>query len=63
MTPTERDLRDRVGARSALTPLVFCGRRFSAADLALIRQIVADCGPLGLTEIARTVCALTRLDP
>ena len=39
-------------------PLTFCGRTFSAADLALIREVVADCGPLGLTEIARTVCEL-----
>lgn len=36
----------------------FCGRTFSATDLALIREVAADCGPLGLTEIARTVCEL-----
>ena len=34
--------------------LTFCGRTFSAADLALIGEVAADCGPLGLTEIART---------
>lgn len=38
--------------------LTVCGRTFSAADLALIREVAADCGPLGLTEIARTVCEL-----
>lgn len=36
--------------------LTFCGRTFSPADLAVVREVVADCGPLGLTEIARTVC-------
>ena len=36
----------------------FCGRSFSAADLALIREVAADCRPLGVTEIARTVCEL-----
>ena len=35
-----------------------CGRTFSAADLALIRDVTPDCGPLGLTAIARTVCEL-----
>ena len=35
-----------------------CGRTFSAADLALIHDVAAACGPLGLTEIARTVCEL-----
>ena len=38
--------------------LTYCGRTFSAADLALIREVAAGCGPLGLTEIARTVCEL-----
>jgi hypothetical protein len=38
--------------------VTFCGRTFAAADLALIRDVAADCGPLGLTEIARTVCEL-----
>jgi len=43
---------------SAPGSLTFCGRTFSAADLTLIREVAADCGPLGLTEIARTVCEL-----
>lgn len=38
--------------------MTFCGRAFSDADLALMRDVVADCAALGLTEIARTVCEL-----
>jgi hypothetical protein len=38
--------------------LVLAGRCFTAADLALVRTVAADCAPLGLTEIARTVCEL-----
>jgi hypothetical protein len=39
-------------------PVTCCGRTFSTADLALMRQVTADCKALGLTEIARTVCEL-----
>jgi hypothetical protein len=38
--------------------LTYSGRTFLPADLALVREVAADCGPLGLTEIARTVCEL-----
>ena len=38
--------------------LTFCGRTFSAGDLALMRQIALEFSPLGVTEIARTVCEL-----
>jgi hypothetical protein len=36
--------------------ITFAGRSFSAAELALIRQAAHDYAPLGLTEIARTIC-------
>src|SRR5260370_28514757 len=39
-------------------PVVFCGRRFSAAEIELIREVVSDFGSLSLTEIARTICEL-----
>lgn len=41
-----------------LAPVIFCGRAFTATDLALIREVTAACAALGLTEIARTVCEL-----
>lgn len=34
----------------------FCGRTFSSPEIALMRQIAADCAGLGVTEIARTIC-------
>lgn len=36
----------------------FCGRTFSPEELALMREVTADCPGLGLTELARTVCEL-----
>jgi hypothetical protein len=39
-----------------LTAITFCGRRFSSDELALIRQAAIDYAPLGITEIARTIC-------
>src|SRR5260370_1633339 len=39
-------------------PVVFCGRRFSAAEIELVREVVADFGRLSLTEMARTICEL-----
>ncbi len=36
----------------------FCGRVFSAGELGLMRQIAAEFSPLGVTEIARTICEL-----
>jgi len=38
--------------------VVFCGRRFSAAEIELIREVVSDFGSLSLTELARTICEL-----
>jgi len=39
-----------------LVAITFCGRRFSCDELALIRQAALDYAPLGITEIARTIC-------
>jgi len=39
-----------------LTAITFCGRRFCGDELALIRQATIDYAPLGITEIARTIC-------
>lgn len=36
------------------------GRTFRAKEVALIREIVADCSGLSLMELARTVCELLR---
>ena len=39
-----------------LTAITFSGRCFSPEELALIRQAASDYAPLGITEIARTIC-------
>jgi hypothetical protein len=39
-----------------LTAIIFCGRCFSPDELTLIRQAAIDYAPLGITEIARTLC-------
>jgi len=39
-----------------LHPIIYSGRSFSSADLALMRQAARDCAGLGVTEIARTIC-------
>jgi hypothetical protein len=39
-------------------PVVFCGWRFSAAEIELICEVVSDFQSLSLTEIARTICEL-----
>src|SRR5437870_181048 len=44
--------------KSQTVPVVFCGRRFSAAELELIREVMSDFRALSLTEIARTICEL-----
>jgi hypothetical protein len=36
--------------------ITYCGRRFSAEDLELMRQAARDYAALGITEIARTIC-------
>src|SRR3989304_4148362 len=38
------------------TAITFSGRCFSPDELALIRQAALDYAPLGITEIARTIC-------
>ncbi len=38
--------------------LTFCGRTFSAGELALMCQIALEFSTLGITEIARTICEL-----
>ena len=38
--------------------LTFCGRVFRPDELVLMRQIAAEFGALGVTEIARTICEL-----
>ena len=39
-------------------PVAFVGRRFSAAEIKLVREVVADFRGLSLTEMARTICEL-----
>ncbi len=39
-------------------PLTFCGRRFDADELKLMRQLAREFSALRVTEIARTVCEL-----
>jgi hypothetical protein len=39
-------------------PVAFCGRRFAAAEIELMREVVSDFGSLSLTEISRTICEL-----
>jgi hypothetical protein len=39
-------------------PVTFCGRTFRGDELALMRQVAAECSALGVTEIARTLCEL-----
>jgi len=38
--------------------VTFCGRTFSAPELALMRQVTKEFAALGVTEIARTLCEL-----
>jgi hypothetical protein len=38
--------------------VTFCGRTFSASELALMRQIAGEFSALGVTEMARTICEL-----
>jgi hypothetical protein len=39
-------------------PVTFCARTFRGDELALMRQVAAECSALGVTEIARTLCEL-----
>ena len=47
-----------MGQKGKTAPLAFCGRRFSAVEIELVREVVADFGNLSVTEIARTICEL-----
>ena len=44
--------------QTIVTPLRFCGKPVSHQQLALITQLVAQCGGLSRTELANTVCEL-----
>src|SRR6266849_6458133 len=43
---------------NAIFEVTFCGRRFTAQEVELMRQMTHDYAGLGVTEIARTVCEL-----
>jgi hypothetical protein len=43
---------------SSIDPVTFCGRRFTAQEVELMRVVAHDYAGLGVTEIARTVCEL-----
>jgi hypothetical protein len=53
--PLDSPLRGPIAMPESLT---FCGRRFDAGELRLMRQLVEEFSALGVTEIARTVCEL-----
>jgi len=36
----------------------FCGREFTAEEVALIQEVVQSCGCISRTELAHTVCEL-----
>ena len=40
------------------TLVTFCGRRFTAQEVDLMRVVARDYAGLGVTEIARTICEL-----
>jgi hypothetical protein len=43
---------------SPVAPLIFCGRHFSISEVEMIREVVAQCSSLSLTEISRTLSEL-----
>jgi hypothetical protein len=43
---------------NAISETTFCGRRFTAQEIELMRVVARDYAGLGVTEIARTVCEL-----
>src|SRR5438270_12119660 len=43
---------------NATYEVTFCGRRFTAQEIELMRVVARDYAGLGVTEIARTVCEL-----
>ena len=48
----------RDGSKGQDCSVAFSGRRFSAAEIELIREVVSDFCGLSLTEMARTICEL-----
>jgi hypothetical protein len=42
----------------SIASLTFCSRRFSISEMEMIREVVAQCSSLSLTEISRTLCEL-----
>ncbi len=45
-------------AMDATLEVTFCGRRFTAQEVELMRVVAHDYAGLGVTEIARTICEL-----
>jgi len=43
---------------NAIFEATFCGRRFTAQEVELMRVVARDYAGLGMTEIARTICEL-----
>ncbi len=43
---------------NAIVEVTFCGRRFTAQEVELMRVVARDYAGLGVTEIARTICEL-----
>src|ERR1700720_1199954 len=43
---------------NAMVEVTFCGRRFTAQEVELMRVVARDYAGLGVTEIARTICEL-----
>jgi len=43
---------------NAIFDVTFCGRRFTAQEVELMRVVARDYAGLGVTEIARTICEL-----
>lgn len=43
---------------NATFEVIFCGRRFTAQEVELMREVAQDYAGLGVTEIARTICEL-----
>ena len=37
-------------------PIIYSGRSFSPEEIALMHQAASEYAPLGITEIARTIC-------
>src|ERR1041384_5427856 len=42
----------------AMGEITFCGRKFTAQEVELMRVMTLDYAGLGVTEIARTICEL-----